>query len=180
METGSFRGSTTLFLAQNGNAASVYSCESDGRTFHFAKCRLGGVPKAFLFHADSPKFLRDLKIGRRARVFFYLDAHWGEDLPLQRELALILEQFETFVIMIDDFEVPGDPGYGFDDYGAGKRLSLRDFPLDRDRRVTCYLPSVPSSQETGLKRGAIVAASQNLTTLIDGIAAFRRLDRSDE
>lgn len=180
VETGSFRGSTTLFLAQNGNAASVYSCESDGRVFHFAKCRLRGVPKTFLFHADSPKFLRDLKFARQAQIFFYLDAHWGEDLPLQKELALILERFENFVIMIDDFEVPGDPGYGFDDYGTGKQLSLRDFPLHRDKRITCYLPCVPSSQETGLKRGAIVAASHNLTALIDGIAALRRLDRSDE
>ena len=124
--------------------------------------------------------MRNLEIPRQARLFFYLDAHWGKDLPLQKELALILEQFETFAIMIDDFEVPGDPGYGFDDYGAGKQLSLRDFPLHKDKRVTCYLPSVPSSQETGLRRGAIVAASQSLTGQIDRIAGLRRLDGSDE
>ena len=180
VETGSFRASTTLFLAQNGNGAPVYSCESNRRSFYFAKCRLRRIPKTFLFNTDSPAFMRNLEIPRQARLFFYLDAHWGKDLPLQKELALILEQFETFAIMIDDFEVPGDPGYGFDDYGAGKQLSLRDFPLHKDKRVTCYLPSVPSSLETGLRRGAIVAASQSLTGQIDRIAGLRRLDGSDE
>lgn len=178
VETGSFRGSTTLFLAQNSNHAPVYSCEHNTRHFHFAKCRLGKTSKTFLFNADSRTFLRNLKIPRDARVFFYLDAHWDKDLPLRDELALILEQFRTFVIMIDDFEVPGDPGYGFDDYGAGSQLSLRDFPLHKDKRIACYLPSAPSSQETGLRRGVLVAASRSLTRQIDGIAELRRLDES--
>lgn len=180
VETGTFRGSTTLFLAQNADGAAVYSCEHSGRNFHFAKRRLRGVPKIFLFNADSPKFVRDLKIPRRARILFYLDAHWGEKLPLPKELALILEEFETFVIMVDDFEVPGDPGYGFDDYGNGKQLSLRDFPLHKDKRITCYFPSVPSSRETGLRRGVIVAATQNLVRQLDRIAYLRRLNWSDE
>jgi len=180
VETGSFRGSTTLFLAQNASGAPVYSCEHNARNFHFAKCRLAKIPNTFLFNADSRTFLRNLKVPRDARVFFYLDAHWGKDLPLRAELASILEQFQTFVIMIDDFEVPGDPGYSFDDYGPGKQLSLRDFPLHRDEQIVCYVPSAPSSEETGLKRGTVVAASNNIAAEIDGIAELRRLDWSKE
>jgi hypothetical protein len=55
-------------------------------------------------------------------VFFHLDAHWEGDLPLQEEIEIILGRFPNFLIMIDDFRVPGDSGYGFDDYGRGKML----------------------------------------------------------
>jgi hypothetical protein len=49
--------------------------------------------------------------------------------------------------MIDDFEVPGDSGYAYDDYGPGKRLWFHDFPLHNDNRISAYClssSSVPS------------------------------------
>lgn len=167
VETGAFRGSTTLFLARNSGGAPVYSCENSARYFEFAKLRLRGVPNLCLFKSDSRKFIRELNIPRHARTFFYLDAHWGVNLPLREELDLIIGSFEHFVIMIDDFEVPNESGYGFDDYGTGKRLSLRDFPLHRDSRIACYVPSKPSSEESGLRRGAIVLASPELKGKLD-------------
>jgi hypothetical protein len=169
VETGTFRGSTTRFLAHNSDGARVYSCEYDPLNFEFAKWRLRGDKNAFLFKMDSRDFLRDLKISRQARAFFYLDAHWGAELPLREELNLIIHNFENFVIMIDDFEVPNDPGYQFDDYGLGKRLSLRDFPLHQDNGIACYFPARPSYQESGLKRGAIVLASLGLKGRLDVI-----------
>jgi len=75
---------------------------------------------------DSREFIQRLDVPRQARTFFYLDAHWEESLPPREELDLIIREFKQFVVMIDDFEIPNDPGYGFDDYGPGKRLSLRD------------------------------------------------------
>jgi len=169
VETGTYRGSTTIFLAQNSRGVPVYSCENSARCFEFAKLRLRAVPNLHLFKLDSRKFLRELEISRRARTFFYLDAHWEEDLPLRDELDLIIQNFENCVIMIDDFEVPGDPGYGFDDYGPAKRLSLRDFPLHRDSRVACYIPARPSTQESGLRRGAMVLTSLRLKSKIDSV-----------
>jgi len=71
--------------------------------------------------------------------------------------------------MIDDFELPNDPGYGFDDYGPGKRLSLRDFELHRDSRIACYIPARPSTQESGRRRGAIVLASRSLKSEADTV-----------
>jgi hypothetical protein len=172
VETGTFRGSTTRFLAHNSDGARVYSCEQDPLNFEFAKWRLRGDKNAFLFNVDSRKFIRDFRISRQARTLFYLDAHWGADLPLREELNLIIHNFENFVIMIDDFEVPNDAGYQFDDYGPGKKLSLGDFPLHQDTRIACYFPARPSSQESGLKRGAIVLASLGLKDKVDGIRSL--------
>jgi hypothetical protein len=172
VETGTFRGSTTRFLAQNSGGAPVYSCEHGPLNFEFAKWRLRGDQNLFLFNLDSRNFIRDLKISRQARTFFYLDAHWGADLPLREELNLVIQKFEKFVVMIDDFEVPNDPEYQFDDYGPGKRLSLRDFPLHQDNRIACYFPARPSSQESGLRRGVIVLASLGLKGKLDAISSL--------
>jgi hypothetical protein len=169
IETGAFRGSTTLFLARNSGGAPVYSCERSPRYFEFARLRLRGIPNVFLFRSDSRKFINGLSISPETRAFFYLDAHWSDEPPLREELDIILGRFKSFVIMIDDFEVPNEPSYGFDEYGIGKRLSLKDFPLHRDNRIACYFPSRPPSQESGLKRGAVVLASSNLRVLLDAI-----------
>lgn len=169
VETGAFRGSTTVFLTQNSGGSPVYSCEYSARYFEFAKRRLRAAPDVFFFKLDSRKFLRELKIPRQERTFFYLDAHWGQDLPLREELDLIMRNFDNFVIMIDDFEVPNDVDYGFDDYGPGSRLSLRDFALHQDNRIVCYLPARAASQESGLRRGAIVVASLSIKNRVDSI-----------
>lgn len=167
VETGTFRGSTSKFLAQNSGGARVYSCESSDRYFEFARRRLRGIQNLSLFKLDSREFIQRLDIPRQASTFFYLDAHWEESLPLREELDLIFREFKQFVVMIDDFEVPNDPGYGFDDYGPGKRLSLRDFELHRDNRISCYIPARPSAQESGRRRGVIVLASRSLKSKVD-------------
>jgi hypothetical protein len=172
VETGTFRGSTTRFLAENSGGAAVYSCEYGPLNFEFAKWRLRGKPNLFLFNLDSRKFIRELSVSRQAKTFFYLDAHWGADLPLREELELIFRDFENFVVMIDDFEVPNDPGYEVDDYGPGKRLSLRDFPLHKDGRITCYFPARAASQESGLRRGAIILSSLGLKEKLDSIRSL--------
>jgi hypothetical protein len=172
VETGTFRGSTTRFLAENSGGATVYSCEYSPLNFEFAKWRLRGSKDILLFNLDSRKFVRELGIPRQTRTFFYLDAHWGADLPLQEELGLIFQNFTNFVVMIDDFEVPNDPGYEVDDYGPGKRLSLRDFPLHQDTRIACYFPARPACQESGLRRGAIVLSSLGLKEKLDSVRSL--------
>ena len=58
---------------------------------------------------------------REQTLFIYLDAHWEEDLPLAEELAVIARATTRCIVMIDDFQVPGD-GYAYDNYGPGKAL----------------------------------------------------------
>jgi hypothetical protein len=47
-------------------------------------------------------------------TLFYLDAHWEEYLPLRDELQLIYNNFPRAVVLVDDFKVDDDLGYGFD------------------------------------------------------------------
>jgi hypothetical protein len=118
---------------------------------------------------DSRRFLANLPLLRDTRTFFYLDAHWHKDLPLRDETEFIMRNFDSFVIMIDDFEVPGDPGYTFDDYGPGKRLSLSDFPFHNDNRIFSYRPARPSSRESGIRRGCIILVSSDLKPQVDSL-----------
>ena len=118
---------------------------------------------------DARQFLSALPLPHDTRTFFYLDAHWNKDLPLADETEFIIKTYRSFVIMIDDFQVPGDPGYCFDDYGPGKSLSLRDFPFEGDSRITAYFPSRHSSRESGIRRGCIVLFSLDLKSVADSI-----------
>lgn len=178
VETGTFRGSTTLFLSLNSNGTAVYSSEINPRFFQIARRRLRKLANLHLYNLDSRTFLSELRLPRESRIFFYLDAHWHNDLPLADETEFIIRNFDTFAIMIDDFEVPGNSGYAFDDYGVGKCLSLRDFPFHKDDRLCTYFPSRPASQESGIRRGCVVLISPNLKDTVDSLSCLRELDPS--
>jgi hypothetical protein len=176
VETGTFRGSTTLFLGHNCNGVPVHSSEINPRFFQIARRRLRASPNLHLYNLDSRNFLSQLRMPRESRIFFYLDAHLSEDLPLADETEFVIRNFNTFTIMIDDFEVPGDSGYAYDDYGPGKRLSLRDFPFHKDSRISAYFPSRPASQESGIRRGCIVLVSRDLEDAVNSLNCLRALD----
>ena len=161
VETGTFRGTTTLFFARN-TRLPIFTVEFDQTSFAFAQRRLRTHSCVVVERNDSRSFLKTLPIATNDCVFFYLDAHWNADLPLQEETSYIAQRFDSFVIMVDDFQVPGDAGYAFDDYGSGKQLSLRDFPFHLDAKMHCYFPHCPSTLESGAKRGCVVLASSSL------------------
>jgi hypothetical protein len=172
VETGTFRGSSTIFLAKNSGGAPVYTSEISLRYFALASRRLRSLRNVSLYNMDSRRFLAALPLPRETRTFFYLDAHWHKDLPLEDETEFIMRNFRSFVIMIDDFEVPGDPGYSFDDYGPGKRLSLSDFPFHTDNRIVSYRPGRPSSRESGIRRGCIILVSSDLKPQVDSVRSL--------
>ena len=125
VETGTYRGDTTVWLARFG--LPTITIEINPRWFEFARLRLRKLKHVIPCLGDSVEVLKDLVprlADKEAPTLFYLDAHWRERLPLREELELITRHFAKSVVVIDDFEVPGDPGYGFDDYGPGKRLAL--------------------------------------------------------
>jgi hypothetical protein len=162
VETGTHRGITTQFL-WNLTGGPVCSAESNPRLHRFAKRRLGGYEGVNLHLGDSSSLLRKLAADDtfpKDRVFFYLDAHWGDELPLREELEIVRRNWADPVVMIDDFEVPGDPGYGFDDYGPGRRLSFADLPVDAMTGLTVLVPTLPSGHETGGRRGCCVALTR--------------------
>jgi hypothetical protein len=113
------------------------------------------------FHADSREFLTSALRDHSLKCpFIYLDAHWQEDLPLRGELAIIREFTGDCVVMIDDFRVPSDPGFGWDTYGdvdlewSYVKPEFENF----SRPLSVLFPSYPSSIETGYRRGWVLLA----------------------
>ena len=77
--------------------------------------------------------------------------------------------------MIDDFQVSDDAGYGFDDYGANGRLTLDYLAPLADRGFAVFYPSIPSSEESGMKRGSVVLGLG--PRAIESLGALRSLRR---
>jgi predicted O-methyltransferase YrrM len=156
VETGTFRGTTTEWLASFG--LPVTTVESNLSNYHFAKLRLASRGNVQVELGNSSEVLQKLaeRMDTSLRTFFYLDAHWEDYLPLHDELKLITSRFARPVVLVDDFEVPGDPGYGFDDYGPGKALTAEYLHGCLPPGMKVFYPSTPASQETGRRRGWVV------------------------
>ena len=124
VETGTFLGTTTEYLATT--QLPIYSVKHDRRTYGFAKTRLWCRRNVHLKRGDSREALLAWLDGpvhnhSGGPVLIYLDAHWESDVPLSEELVVIFDH-RYAIVMIDDFRVPFDNGYGYDDYGEGKAL----------------------------------------------------------
>ena len=121
VETGTYRGTTTAYLAAL-SLLPVYTVEHSSRLYGFSLAALRRFDNVHLFKGDSRAFLNGLSSKESLagkRVFFYLDAHWGGELPVLQELDIIFNHWEEAVVLVDDFKVPNDGGFGYDDYGAG-------------------------------------------------------------
>jgi predicted O-methyltransferase YrrM len=161
-ETGTYRGTSTEFFAAVFDAP-IETVEASPRFFTYSSLRLAPYPNITIECGDSRGFLRRAaEKHSNETVFVYLDAHWQDDLPLAEELDIISSGWSRAVVMIDDFEVPGDSGYGFDDYGPGLALTAAYLPPSvADWRL--FYPSARSDDETGAKRGCCVLSSPGLS-----------------
>ncbi len=181
VETGTFRGLTTAFM-HTTTRLPVYTVESNERAFVFARFRFRDQAAIHGRLGDSREFLGDLlQSGDDAiqSALFYLDAHGYRDLPLRGELEMIDRLARDPLVMIDDFQVPDDPGYGFDDYGPGKRLVLDYLPPVFHENYQLYVPSLHSTEETGKKRGCLLACRRGSAHRLEEIALLRPISRSD-
>jgi predicted O-methyltransferase YrrM len=113
VETGTFLGDTTRWLAQYG--VPVVTVEVEPVFFRAAQRRLRRAPNVELVSGHSVDALKML--ARRAQVskpLVYLDAHWGEGHPeaedarnpLSEEVDAVLDSWPEAVVVIDDFLVP--------------------------------------------------------------------------
>jgi len=162
VETGTFIGNTTGYLHIKYNLP-VYTCELNHQFFLLSQSRLKDLKQVYFHNSDSRSFLKSLTKSELAHsnIFFYLDAHWYNDLPLREEISIICKNWRNFAIMVDDFEVPGDSGYGYDDYGPGKALNLKHIEdLLNEYKLKPFFPSINSENETGSKRGCVVLAPE--------------------
>lgn len=170
VETGTFRGGTTGWLHEISKLP-VFSVESEERFYWFAEARAGQLPGVDIRLGDSRDLLRELAARPQDRTtFFYLDAHWGDDVPRHEELRIIHDRWTSCVVMIDDFQVPGDDGYGFARYG-GKPLDETYLPALAG--WTMFYPAVPSGEETGSRRGCAIFVSGSLADHVRGVPGLR-------
>ena len=176
VETGTFLGTTTEFFAQFG--VPVVTAEINPDFARRSNERLSKWKNVELRAYDSVRVLQELtreSIDRSVPTLFYLDAHWEGRLPLRDEAELAVTHFAKAILLIDDFAVPDDPGYGFDDYGPDKQLTLEYLLQGNLPHLALYFPSAPSHQETGARRGCIVVtANAELAVILDGIPLLRR------
>jgi hypothetical protein len=102
-------------------------------------------------------------IPREQPVVAYLDAHWQNNLPTTQEIIALTEWGGPFIAIIDDFQVPEYPGYGFDTY-AGKTVGPAIIPAHVD--VSLWMPNESPEHETGAARGTGYVFSMNALALI--------------
>ncbi len=179
VETGAFRGNSTEFFAQL-SGLPVITIEHNPRYAEYARRRCVYYPGVQVLIGDSREHLRSVApTGEGAPVFYYLDAHWGPDLPLREELATIRDAGRPAVVMIDDFQVPDDAGYNYDDYGPGARLApelLDGLGLDS---WLWLVPGARASEESGRNpRGCVVLVHPTLAGSAGTVAALRPLVRT--
>ena len=158
VETGTYRGTTTDFIAKTSHLP-VYTVESHPRYYAYSKIRFFNHPNINNYYGDSRVFLRQLsKHLRQEQILFYLDAHWNDDLPLRKEIQIVFNNWHNALVLIDDFQVPDDRGYSYDDYGEGKALALEYLNCLEYLNLQKFFPAINSELETGGKRGCVVLA----------------------
>jgi predicted O-methyltransferase YrrM len=181
VETGTYRGTTTESIAQQFTG-HIYTCELNRRYYEYARRKLASYRNVTIEHADSVNYLTKLLQSDKldgARTIFYLDSHWNEDLPLLGELTSILDSGIPAAILIDDFAVPFDSGYTFDDYGHGKRLSVEILSGHLNQIKGIFFPGVSANLETGRRRGAVIlATSDEVCATLCEEEGLRRLNAS--
>ena len=161
VETGTQIGHTTGYLAEV-SGLPVYSCELSRRFHLIAKMRLSNFKNIHLELSDSQHYLSKLANGvlPQQNTFFYLDAHGCYDRnsqPLEEEINIIASHWGIFVLMIDDFMVPNDDGYRYDNYRKNVALSLKLISKSiRKYGLIPFFPSFSAAEETGYKRGCVV------------------------
>lgn len=154
VETGTFVASTTRYLV--GLGVDTYTVEVNPGFQAVARVALRGAENVTMICGDSVAGLRCLAgEGKIERPLAYLDAHWEERVPLAEELDCLFASWDEVIAVIDDFHVPGEPGYAYDIY-AGVPLSADGISLPADALLA--YPAAPAAKETGARRGTAFVA----------------------
>jgi hypothetical protein len=114
IETGTYKGDTTKFFASFG--VPVITTEINPDFQAEAKEKLKSFDNITFYLGDSPveieKIIPELQ---NKKIIFFLDAHWGDDQALERELKIIKNLNVKPFIIIHDFYVPNS-SLQFDTY----------------------------------------------------------------
>jgi len=177
IETGTYQGHGSRWFSENSNA-DIFTVDNDPQFYNESKESLADVPRIKLALSNSVDWLIGISTDpefTQKSTLFYLDAHWGAYLPLADEISVITKNWSNYIITIDDFFVEDDHGYGFDDYGPGKRIDKSIIPRweNEESRLFAYYPKAHSSTETGYLRGTMVLSTIKNKDLLDSLTFIR-------
>jgi len=137
VETGTFVGDTTKYLASRHPDLKVFTCEINPRWYALAKRFCEGLDNIEFFLGESSLFLEQLRgTLESGKTLFWLDAHWGDSWPLFGETKIV-STLPSYALMIDDFEVPGRSMFHYDSYHGIKNCLAAHRGLLGD---SCFIP----------------------------------------
>lgn len=179
VETGTYFGDSTRYLASRFPSIPIDTCEINQEYAARARRRLARFDNVRLIKQTSESFIASLldRWDHAQTLFFFLDAHWYDYWPLEDEVRQIATSKIRAVFVIDDFEVPQRPEFGFDVEGLDSRvnggserrvcgLNLIRPCLARGNSYHALLPAYSATdafpETSGVLRGHI-AVFQNLS-----------------
>lgn len=128
IETGTYHGGTLAYFASKFKHIKSFSCEPSKKSFPIAadNCKnLDVILKNFRSQDFFVWFKKTHSLAFEQPTLFWLDAH-GSFLmegrgtvfswPLQKEISFITKHFKHCYILIDDFKVPNNPKFEYDEY----------------------------------------------------------------
>ena len=147
IETGTYFGNTLQYLLKFN--IPTYSVEINEKFYLIAKSRFLNNKNLFLNHGDSVSLLKNID-KKQKKALIYLDAHWYNDLPLNDELIYI-DQFENAIVLIDDFKIPNDTRWKYDNYG---NTDLRIENINIPSNFKKYFPNYNPVEDGGFMTAA--------------------------
>ena len=120
VETGTHYADTASHVAFGHPELQVFTCEIDEKYYAASVDNLQQYKHVRLFKESSEKFVARL-VAENALgdlPMFFLDAHWYDYWPLPDEI-LAIAQLPKFLVLVDDFMVPGQPQFETSNGGGG-------------------------------------------------------------
>ena len=117
IETGTHRGDSFAYIVYNYPNCYAIGCEPNYEYLTEAIKKVNNKRNYYIDNRISQDFLPSLDIIRfqNEPVLFWLDAHGhGFAWPLAFEVEFITTNFNKAFILIDDFQVPEKPQFGYD------------------------------------------------------------------
>jgi hypothetical protein len=107
IETGTYLGNTTEFIAKNFPNIKIVTIEINETNYNNSFKKLCNYTNINCIKGDSSKILKEIDINHCLNKLYYLDAHWYDHNPVRDELKYIFENSKgNEIIIIDDFKVP--------------------------------------------------------------------------
>ena len=162
VETGSFLGDTTEYLAAAYPELPILSCDVTPQHCNVTSRRLMDRPNARVVRASGETVVIATQL-KYERPLYFLDAHWYEAWPLAAELKAV----NKGIAVIHDFNV-GHPRFSYDTYAGidcGPRLLSKNLRSDvywvLNVRHETPFPILQTGRRSGVAIAAVGTDEQN-------------------